>query len=145
VQVPNRQGPPADHAPALGPVPDRLRPVLRPRMGTDPGSARLPDLHREVGVTEIIICAPSGFTSRRILRCRKCKRRTRHLVTQYSWYDPTFRCLAHDPIRVPNTYRRSPERTRAAWKDAMTRREAHEAVVAAAMAELGSEVMSKQT
>jgi hypothetical protein len=51
LQVPDRQGPPADHAPALGPAPDRLRPVLRPGLGTDPGSARLPELHREVGVT----------------------------------------------------------------------------------------------
>jgi hypothetical protein len=51
LQVPDRHGPPADHAPALGPVPDRLRPVLRPGMGTDAGSARLPELHREVGVT----------------------------------------------------------------------------------------------
>jgi hypothetical protein len=52
VQVPDRQGPPADHAPALGPIPDRLRPVLRPGLGTDPGSARLPELHREVGVSQ---------------------------------------------------------------------------------------------
>ena len=51
VQVPDRQSPSADDAPALGPVPDRLRPVLRPGMGPDPGSARLPELHREVGVS----------------------------------------------------------------------------------------------
>jgi len=86
-------------------------------------------------VSELIICAPTGFTSRRILRCPKCKRRTRHLVTSYVWYDPIFLCLAHE-VRVPGSYRKSPERARAMWDAAMTRQAAHEAVVAAAMEEI---------
>ena len=85
----------------------------------------------------VILCRPKGFTARRILACRKCKRRTRHLVTFYVWYDPTFRCLAHE-VRVPNSYRKSPERADAMWKAAMPRKGAHLAVVEAAMAEIGA-------
>jgi hypothetical protein len=83
----------------------------------------------------LVVCAPRGFTYRRILRCRKCKRRTRHLVTTYVWDDPTFRCLAHE-VRVPYSDRKDPRRAMALWAAAMTRKAAHEAVVAAAMAEI---------
>jgi hypothetical protein len=68
VQVPERQGPSADHTPALGPVPDRLRPVLRPGLGADAGSARLPELHREVGVSEATFDADGYPTSESLRR-----------------------------------------------------------------------------
>lgn len=84
---------------------------------------------------QVSICSPQGFAYRAILRCRKCKRRTRHIIRTYVWYDPTMKCLAHE-VRVPYSYRLSPGRADALWRGASTRAEAHAAVVAAAMAEL---------
>jgi hypothetical protein len=81
---------------------------------------------------EVVICAPQGWTYRAVLRCRKCKRRTRHLVTTYVWYDPTAHCLAHE--RPTWTYPDWQE----AWQDALTRQEALIAVVDAAMEEIGA-------
>jgi hypothetical protein len=83
----------------------------------------------------LVVCAPRAFTYRAILRCRRCKRRTRHLVSLFVWYEPTIRCLAHE-VRVPGSYRKDPRRAMALWVAAGTREQAREAVLAAAMAEI---------
>lgn len=61
----------------------------------------------------VIICSPQGWTWRTIRSCRKCKRRTQHLVTSYVWYDPLVYCLAHEPFKAPML-----------WGDAMSRKDA---------------------
>lgn len=68
----------------------------------------------------IYVCAPAGYTYRAYLWCPKAKRRVRHLVTTYVWYDPDDCCLHC----VPDAR---------GWNEAMTRAEAHEAVCAEAM------------
>ena len=37
---------------------------------------------------------PRVYRYRAILRCRKCRRRTRHVVAASLYYDPTAKCCA---------------------------------------------------
>lgn len=87
------------------------------------------------GASALHVYAPSGYTYRSIRQCRKCKRRTRHLVTLYVWHDPTEICLAHEPRTWVRRY--WPD-THAEWQAASTRRDAIADVCVAAMAEIGA-------
>jgi hypothetical protein len=55
----------------------------------------MPCLSNEDGT--LYVCLPSRIYFRRMLRCRKCKRLTRHVVGPIeAWYEPYFFCCVHE-------------------------------------------------
>ena len=63
-------------------------------------------------VTAGAICNGNPVIARRILRCRRCRRRTQHLVWVCKWYEPFARCLS-----CPQGHRfKGMWRTASSWK-----------------------------
>lgn len=82
----------------------------------------------------VIICSPSTWSYRAILKCPVCKRRRRHIVTLEGYYGSTIGCLGcgdrwMDGELCPRPWRpgwreESRAQLRHKWANAMTKRDA---------------------